>query len=161
MNRHFHNKLAQNIYTLYCKNYCSDSNQILHSNKASNLPILMKFGMMMHLAKPTRLDTEIWNFDGWLPYWKSKNCDISTTFRSILKKFLIVIRINHPRALKTLFVSRRTSCYGRRTTCSVREDKHWILYLLTALVIGSSVSLLWEMMLWLSLSVSCIRYQKG
>ena len=24
---------------------------------------------------------------------------------------------------KTLFVSRRTSCYGRRTTCSVREDK--------------------------------------
>jgi len=25
--------------------------------------------------------------------------------------------------LKTLFVSRRTSCYGRRTTCSVREDK--------------------------------------
>jgi len=25
--------------------------------------------------------------------------------------------------LKTLFVSQRTSCYGRRTTCSVREDK--------------------------------------
>jgi len=24
---------------------------------------------------------------------------------------------------KTFFVSRRTSCYGRRTTCSVREDK--------------------------------------
>jgi len=33
--------------------------------------------------------------------------------------------------------------------------------LLTALVIGSSVSLLWEMMLWLSVSVSCIRTQKG
>ena len=31
--------------------------------------------------------------------------------------------------------------------------------LLTALVIGSSVSLLWEMMLWLSVSVSC-RYSK-
>ena len=27
------------------------------------------------------------------------------------------------RALKTFFVFRRTSCYGRRTTCSVRKDK--------------------------------------
>jgi len=60
----------------------------------------------------------------------------------------------------SFFVSRWTSSCGRRTTCSVREDKVWILYLLTALVIGSSVSLLWEMMMWLSLSVSCIRYLK-
>jgi len=59
--------------------------------------------------------------------------------------------------LKTFLVSRRTSCYGRRTTCSVTEYKVWILYLLTVLVIGSSVSLLWEMMLWLSVSVSCTR----
>jgi len=61
---------------------------------------------------------------------------------------------------KPFFVSQRMSCYGRRTTCSVREDKVWILYLLTALVIGSSPSLLWEMMLWLSVLVSCIRYSK-
>jgi len=37
-------------------------------------------------------------------------------------------------------------------------DFIWILYLLTTLVIGSS--LFWEMMLWLSVSVSCIRYSK-
>ena len=59
-------------------------------------------------------------------------------------------------------MSRRTSFYGQRTTCSVRKDNNWILYLLTrpTLVIGSSVSLLWEMMLWLSVSVSCIRYSR-
>jgi len=33
--------------------------------------------------------------------------------------------------------------------------------LLTALVIGSSVSILWEMMLWLSVSLSCIRCSKS
>jgi len=37
-------------------------------------------------------------------------------------------------------------------------DFIWILYLLTTLVIGSSH--MWEMMLWLSVSVSCIKYPK-
>ena len=59
--------------------------------------------------------------------------------------------------LKSLFVSRRTSYYGLseggHSLNSIFADC-WLL-----LVIGSSVSLLWEMM-WLSVSIRCIRYSK-
>ena len=46
--------------------------------------------------------------------------------------------------------------------CTQKEDKLKFEFynLLTALVIGSSESILWEMMLWLRVSVSCIRYSK-
>jgi len=53
-----------------------------------------------------------------------------------------------------LFVSRRMTCYGRRTTCSAREDK-----ICPPLLHKSSDKA--EMMLWLSVSVSGIRYSKG
>jgi len=58
-----------------------------------------------------------------------------------------------PGPKKTLFVSRRTRFYGRRTACSARKDS---LFSLTGSHCASR-----PMMLRLSVSVSCIRYSKG
>ena len=42
--------------------------------------------------------------------------------RPILSSLLITLHLAPPGPKNPFFVSRRTSCYRRRTTCSVRED---------------------------------------